>query len=68
MRLRRRNIVARNCLQTGSYDRQKTKLAKRLFPFIEQIFADGGYAGNKMALVVWCKGAWRLRIDRWPWR
>jgi len=55
-------------LQTGSYDRQKTKLAKRLFPFIEQIFADGGYAGNKMALVVWCKGEWRLRIDRWPWR
>jgi hypothetical protein len=27
--------------------------ARRLFPFIKCIFADGGYAGEKMALVVW---------------
>ena len=27
--------------------------ARRLFPFIEHIFADGGYAGRKMALTVW---------------
>ena len=27
--------------------------ARRLFPFIEVIFADGGYAGRKMALTVW---------------
>ena len=27
--------------------------ARRLFPFIELIFADGGYAGPKMALTVW---------------
>jgi hypothetical protein len=26
--------------------------ARRLFPFIELIFADGGYAGRKMALTV----------------
>ena len=26
--------------------------ARRMFPFIERIFADGGYAGQKMALVV----------------
>jgi transposase len=26
------------------------------------IFADGGYAGEKMALVVWRTGAWRLEI------
>ena len=36
--------------------------ARRLFPFIERIFADGGYAGNKMARVVWRTGAWKLEI------
>jgi transposase len=36
--------------------------ARRRFPFIERIFADGGYAGEKMALVVWCTGAWKLEI------
>ena len=36
--------------------------ARRLFPFIERIFADGGYAGGKMALVVWRTGAWKLEI------
>ena len=34
--------------------------ARRLFPFIKRIFADGGYAGKKMALVVWRTGAWKL--------
>ena len=38
--------------------------ARRLFPFIEHIFADGGYAGRKMALTVWRTGAWRLQIVR----
>ena len=36
--------------------------ARRLFPFIKRIFADGGYAGKKMALVVWRTGAWKLEI------
>ena len=36
--------------------------ARRLFPFIERIIADGGYAGKKMALVVWCTGAWKLEM------
>jgi transposase len=36
--------------------------ARRLFPFIQRIFADGGYAGDKMALVVWRTGAWKLEI------
>jgi transposase len=36
--------------------------ARRLFPFIELIFADGGYAGPKMALTVWRTGVWRLQI------
>jgi hypothetical protein len=38
--------------------------ARRLFPFIERIFADGGYAGGKMALTVRRTGAWRLQIVR----
>ena len=33
-----------------------------MFPFIERIVADGGYAGQKMALVVWRTGAWKLQI------
>ncbi len=36
--------------------------ARRLFPFIDRIFADGGYAGRKMALVVSRTGAWKLEI------
>ena len=35
--------------------------ARRLFPFIEVIFADGGYAGRKMALTVWRTGVWKFR-------
>ena len=36
--------------------------ARRLFPFIERIFADGGYAGKKMALVMGRTGTWKLEI------
>lgn len=36
--------------------------ARRLFPFVERIFADGGYAGRKMALVVRRTGVWKLEI------
>ena len=36
--------------------------ARRVFSFIERIFADGGYAGQKMAVVVWRTGAWKLQI------
>jgi transposase len=36
--------------------------ARRLFWFIKRIFADGGYAGPKMALVVWRTGTWKLEI------
>jgi hypothetical protein len=34
--------------------------ARRMFPFIERIFADRGCAGQKMALVVWRTGAWKI--------
>jgi len=36
--------------------------ARRLFPFIERIFADGGYRGEKMARVVARTGTWKLEI------
>ena len=36
--------------------------ARRMFPFIERIFADGGYAGPKMALVAGRTGTWKLQI------
>ena len=34
----------------GAFD--LLRRARRLFPFVKRIFADGGYAGAKMALVV----------------
>ena len=39
---------------------------RRLFPFVKRIFADGGYAGKKMALVVWRTGEWKLEIVKRP--
>src|ERR1700690_4267433 len=36
--------------------------ARRLFPFIELIFSDGGYAGRKMAMTVWRTGVWQLQV------
>lgn len=36
--------------------------ARRLFPFIERIFADGGYRGKRMALIVARTGTWNLEI------
>jgi transposase len=36
--------------------------ARGLFPFIERIFADGGYAGKRMARVVWRTATWKLEI------
>jgi Transposase DDE domain len=35
---------------------------RRLFPFIERIFAEDGYAGKKMALVVWRTAIWQLQV------
>ncbi len=36
--------------------------ARRLFPFIERIFADAGYQGPKMARVVAQTGRWVIEI------
>ncbi len=42
--------------------RDLLRTARRLFPFIERIFADAGYQGPKMAGVVAETGDWRLEI------
>ncbi len=36
--------------------------ARRMFPFIERIFADAGYQGPKMAKVIADTGCWTLQI------
>ena len=41
---------------------QLLRQARRFFPFIERIFADGGYTGEKMAAIVRRTGAWQLQI------
>jgi len=42
--------------------RQVLRTARRLFPFIERIFADAGYQGPKMEKVVADTGCWSLQI------
>ena len=36
--------------------------ARRLFPFIELIYGDGGYQGPKVRAAVAASGAWRMEI------
>lgn len=36
--------------------------ARRLFPFVERIFADGGYQGARTAAAVRAIGAWEIEI------
>jgi putative transposase len=36
--------------------------ARRRFPFVERIFADGGYQGPKMAKTVAATGCWKIEI------
>jgi transposase len=38
------------------------KEARRQFPFIERLFADGGYRGPATAAAVRALGAWQLEI------
>src|SRR5271156_1850323 len=42
--------------------REVLRTARRLFPFIERIFADAGYQGPKMEKVVANTGCWTLQI------
>jgi len=36
--------------------------SRRAYPFIQHIYADGGYQGPKLAAAVARTGAWRLEI------
>jgi len=42
--------------------RELLRRTRQLFPFIELIYADGGYRGPKMAAVIAKTGTWRLEI------
>ncbi len=42
--------------------RHLLRTARRLFPFIERIFADAGYQGPKMAKIVAETGCWLIEI------
>ena len=42
--------------------RELLRTARRSFPFIETIFADGGYQGPRMAATVATTGCWKLEI------
>lgn len=36
--------------------------SRRLYPFVERVFADGGYAGDKLLAALSGKGGWTLEI------
>lgn len=39
---------------------------RRLFPFVERIFADGGYQGPRLARRLARTGSWRIEIVKRP--
>jgi len=39
-----------------------SRRTRRLFPFIERIFADGGYQGPKAAAAAARTGTWKIEI------
>ncbi len=47
----------------GAYE--LLRRTRRRFPFIEVIYADGGYQGPKMAATVAKTGAWRFHALTW---
>jgi transposase len=49
-------------LQDRDAVRAVLQKARRRFPFIERIFADAGYAGEKAAAAVAATGSWTLEI------
>src|SRR3546814_18946146 len=48
--------------QDGDGAEHMLRRTRRLFPFVEVIYADGGYRGPKMAATVRMTGLWRLEI------
>ncbi len=48
----------------GAFD--LLRRSRRLFPFVERIYADGGYQGPKMAGAVARTGVWQIEIVKRP--
>jgi putative transposase len=48
----------------GAFD--LLRRSRRLFPFVERIYADGGYRGPKMAGAVARTGVWQIEIVKRP--
>jgi putative transposase len=48
----------------GAFD--LLRRSRRLFPFVERIYADGGYRGPKMAGAVTRTGVWQIEIVKRP--
>lgn len=46
--------------RNGAHD--LLRRARRRFPFVERIFADGGYKGPKVAKTVAATGCWKIEI------
>lgn len=55
-------VVHPNDVQDRDGARRVLAQARRRFPFIETIFADGGYQGPTMTRVMADTGSWRLTI------
>ena len=55
-------VVHPACVQDRDGAFQLLRRSRRLFPFIETIFADGGYQGPKMAAIVAKTGTWKLKV------
>jgi hypothetical protein len=55
-------VVHPNDVQDRDGARLVLLQARRRFPFIETIFADGGYHGPKVARALAATGSWRLTI------
>ncbi len=55
-------VVHPAAVQDRDGARELLRTARRSFPFIETIFADGGYQGPRMAATVAATGRWKLEI------
>lgn len=57
-------VVHPGDVQNRDGARELLRRTRRRFPFIEVIYADGGYQGPKMAATVAKTGTWQLEIVR----
>jgi transposase len=55
-------VVHPACVQDRDGAYLLLRRSRRLFPFVETIFADGGYQGPKMTTALAKTGTWKLEI------